>query len=138
MDINDLILSDEALDVVDNGTWVPAGDEAPSVEFLVVGLQSEPAQKMIKQKQAVLRQKNRGKPLSDDQLATTMKETLVECILKDWRGLVSNGEEVPYSKDLAKQWIMSRNGAKFTDMVINASRHLSDAANDFVGEVTKN
>lgn len=138
MDIKDLVLTDEALNIIDQGEWMPAGEEAPGVEFLVTGMQAESAQKMIKEKQAALRLKNRGKPLTEEQYADITKEVLIEHVLKDWRGLKSNGEDLPYSKELARKFITSRGGQTFTMMVIGAAKALDDNANDFVESVTKN
>lgn len=138
MEINDLILSDEALSVIDNGTWVGDFDEAPGLELMVCGLQSVEAQKLLKQKQAQVRTKNRSKPLSEDQLANITKEVLYEIVLKDWRGLKSGGKDVAYSKEQAKQWIMSRNGERFTHLVLRAAQQVDAQASEFAAEVSKN
>lgn len=138
MDINDLVLSEKALAVIDKGEWIEAGDEAPGLEFLVTGLQAEASRKLMKQKTAAMRKKNRGKALSEEQYSTITKEVLVEESLKDWRGLTSDGKELPYSQDLARKFIMSRGGEKFTRMVLQAAQRLDDEANDFVEGVTKN
>lgn len=138
MDIKDLLTSDEALAVIDQGTWVDVSDEAPGVELLVVGLRSEQARKELRNRQTVVRKKNRGKELSDTQHSDIMKEVLVDVVLKDWRGLKSDGEPIKYSKDLAKQWIMSRSGERFTEIVIAAAQRLDAEAESFVEEVSKN
>lgn len=138
MDINEIIFSDEALNVIDTGTWVGDLIEAPGLELLVCGLRSKDAQKSMEQKQAHLRLKNRGKPLTTEQLAKTMRETLAEVVLKDWRGLKEGDKPVPYSKELATKWITSRAGEKFANLVLQAAQQVDDQANDFVEQVTKN
>lgn len=138
MDIKDLLTSDEALAVIDQGTWVDVSDEAPGVELLVVGLRSEQARKELRNRQTVVRKKNRGRELSDTQHSDIMKEVLVDVVLRDWRGLKSDGEPIKYSKDLAKQWIMSRGGERFTEIVIAAAQRLDAEAESFVEEVSKN
>lgn len=138
MDINDLIISDEALKVIDEGTWVGDFIDAPGLELLVTGLQAESARKAIQQKQQALRGKNRGRTLADDQLAKVTKEVLYEVVLKDWRGLKSNGQELKYSKEQAKKWITSRNGEKFTGLVLEAAQRVDSEANDLIEEVKKN
>lgn len=137
MDINELILSDAELEVIDNGTWVGDFVEAPGLELLVCGLKSKEAQKSLEAKQARLRQKNRGRPLTNAQLAETMQETLAEVILKGWRGLKSNGEDFPYSKEQATNWIMSRNGDKFAGLVLQAAQRVDEQASDYVDAVKK-
>lgn len=137
MDINELVLTDDALNLIDNGTWVGDFVEAPEVEFLVCGIKSDAAQKALEAKQARQRQKNRGKPLSTEQLARCMQETLCEVVLKDWRGLKDGGKDLPYSKELATKFIMSRNGDKFAGLVLQAAQRVDDNANDFVETVKK-
>lgn len=138
MDINELILSDEALAVIDSGTWVDMSDEAPGVELFVVGLQSEEARKATQAKQAYARKMNRGKELTDEQHSKIMKEVLSEVVLRGWRGLKSNGEDLPYTKEQAEKWIKSRAGEKLTLLVLAAAQRLDAQANEFVEEVSKN
>lgn len=138
MDINDLVLSDKALYVIDNGEWMEAGYEAPGVEFLVTGMESEGARKLKKDKQAEMRIKCKGKPLTEDQYAEIAKEVLIEEVLKDWRGLKDGGKDLPYSKDLAREFIMSRGGEKFTGLILRAAQRLDNSANDFVETAGKN
>lgn len=138
MDINDILVSDDALAVIDQGTWVDMSDEAPGLELKVCGLRSESARKAIKDKQTVIRKKNRGKELTEDQNVSVMEEVLHEVVLKDWRGLKRDGEPLDYDAALAKQWITSRNGEPFTELVISAAQRLDAEADSFVEEVSKN
>lgn len=138
MDINDLVLTDKALEVIDNGQWIGAGDEAPDVEFLVTGMESEGARKLMKSEQARARVKARGKPLTDDQAAAITKKVLLDEVLKDWRGIESGGKELKYTKELAKKFMESRGGERFTMMVLNAARRLDENANSYVDGVVKN
>ncbi|WP_394065424.1 hypothetical protein [Alcaligenes sp. WGS1538] len=138
MDIKDLVLSDEALSVIDSGTWVGDLDGAPGVELLVCGIGSKDAQKTLNQKQAAMRLKNRGKPLNDEQLAKAMRETLAEVVLKGWRGLKDGGKDLPYSQELATKFITSRNGERFAGLVLQAAQRVDADASSFVEEATKN
>lgn len=138
MDINDIILSDDALNAIDNGVWIDDLDGAPGLKLLVVGLTSKTAQKTLDQKQATARLKTRGKALNTDQLAKCMRETLAEVVLKGWEGLTQGGKPVEYSPELASEWILSRNGEKFTGIVLQAAQRVDDQANDLVKEVSKN
>ncbi|MBU4609131.1 hypothetical protein IMZ29_00750 [Achromobacter sp. GG226] len=138
MDINELILTDEAMKVIDEGVWVGDLDGAPGVELLVTGLRAEAAQKCLNQKQAYYRQRNRGKPLTADQMTRSMGETLAEAVLKDWKGLKSGGKDIPYSREQAEKWLLSRNGDKFAGLVIQAASRVDDEANSFVSGVEKN
>lgn len=138
MDINNLIYTDEALSVIDSGMWTDAGDEAPGVKFFVTGFQAKHAQSLMRQKQAAARLKNRGKPLSEEQNAQCTKEVIVESVLKDWQGLESNGEPVPYSIDTARNWIMSRNGELFTMLVLSAAKWVDAQASELSKALAKN
>lgn len=138
MDINDLVLSEKALAVIDKGEWMPAGEEAPDLEFLVTGLQSEGAQKLMEKKLLDLRKKNRNKPLTQKQINQATKEVLVEEVLRDWRGLTDGGKDIPYSKALAEKYIMARGGSKFYALALTAAEELDREANSFVEDVTKN
>lgn len=137
MDINDIILNDAALEVIDNGEWMEV-DEAPGLELLVTGMQADSARKAIKALQAKVRAQSRGKALTEEQYSNITKEVLIEHVLKGWRGLKNNGEDLPYSKDLARKFIMSRGGERFTMMVLNAAQRLDDNANAYVEEAAKN
>lgn len=138
MDIKDLVLSDEALNVIDKGTWVGDLDGAPGVELLVCGIGSKDAQKALGQKQAALRLKSRGKPLNEEQLAKAMRETLAEVVLKGWRGLKSDGKDLAYSPELAVEFITSRNGERFAGLVLQAAQRVDADASLLVEEATKN
>ena len=136
MDINDIILNDAALEVIDNGEWMEV-DEAPGLELLVTGMQADGARKAMKSHQVKARAQSRGKALTEEQYSNITKEVLIEHVLKGWRGLKNNGEDLPYSKDMARKFIMSRGGDRFTMMVLSAAQRLDDNANSFVEHVGK-
>lgn len=138
MDFNDLILSDAALNVIDGGTWMGDFDEAPGVKLLVTGMQADAAQKLMASKQAALRAKHKGKVLTTEQNTRVVQEVLAEVVLKDWQGLTQNGQPLPYSKELALQWLTSRNGEKFTGLVLNAAARVDAQAADLAKELEKN
>ena len=136
MEINDIILNDAALEVIDNGEWMEV-DEAPGLELLVTGMQADGARKAMKAHQVKARAQSRGKALTEDQYSSITKEVLIEHVLKGWRGLKNNGEDLPYSKETARKFIMSRGGDRFTMMVLSAAQRLDDNANSFVEQVGK-
>lgn len=138
MDISNLILSDEALNVIDNGAWVDDFPGYPGVGLKVTGLQSDEAIKSLRQKHAQARQESAGERLTDEQLSVCLKEVLHETVLKDWRGLTDNGEPVKYSKEQAKEWIMSKNGERFANLCVVAAQRIDANAQSFVEAVTKN
>lgn len=138
MDINSIIVTDAGLDAIDNGAWVRDLAGMPGLELKVCGLTSEHVQKAITAKQADLRAKNKGKPLTAEQLSKSMNEILASHVLKDWRGLEENGEPLAYDQELATKWITSRNGEKFASTVLRAAQMLDADGNAFVEEAGKN
>lgn len=138
MDIQELILSDAALSVIEDGAWVGDFPEAPGVRVKVIGLTSKVARKAVESKQAALRKKGRGEPLTTEQLAQTMREVLGEFVLQGWEGLTQGEAVVRFDRALAKQWMTSRNGEKFANMVLRASQRVDEQSHEFVEKATKN
>lgn len=138
MDIKNLVLSDDALNVIDNGAWVGDFDGAPGLELKVCGMNSQEANKARIKAQETERMKNKGQMLTTEQLADCTRIVLAEVVLKDWRGLTDNGQEVKYDKAKAKEWIMSRNGERFAGLVLMAAQSIDGDANAFVDQVAKN
>lgn len=137
MDINQIVFTDEALAVIDNGTWVdiPGMD---GVALKVCGMQSVDARKAIEAEQAKARAKNGGEPLSAEQHAEITKKVLGEVVLKDWKGFTDKGQPLPYDKQLAKGWLTKRNGEKLANMVLFAAQKVDSEAQSFVDAATKN
>lgn len=138
MDIKKLVLTAEALNLIDNGTWIGDLPGAPGVEFLVVGMRSTEVRKALEAEQVAVRADNAGSPLTAEQTAGCMERVLASHVLKDWKGLTDNGVEVPYSKELATKWLTSREGEKFAELVLLAVNRLDRNANDFVEVAAKN
>lgn len=138
MELNEIVLTDEALNVIDSGAWVDDIEGAPGLRLFVIGLTSKDAKKALEQKQAALRMKNRGKQLTNEQLANCTREVLAEVVLKNWEGLTQDGKPVEFSPELAAKWILSRNGERFTGMVLQASQQVDANASEYIKEVSKN
>lgn len=138
MDIKDLILSDDAISLIDNGTWVDDLPGAPGMRLFVCGMESEPARELLDKKIADTRMKNDGKPLTNEQHERLAKEVAAEVVLKDWDGITDDGKPVKYSQKLAAQWMLSRNGKRFSGLVLHAAQRLDNQANKFAEAVTKN
>lgn len=138
MDISSLILTDAGLDAIDNGIWVGDLPGLEGVKLRVTGIGGEAAQKSLQAKKAALRLSNGGKPLTDEQSAKAMCETLAEVVLKDWDGLTDGGNPVKYNKELATKWLTSRNGAAFAGVVLAAAQKVDNNANELTKELSKN
>ena len=138
MDINELILSDEAVDAIESGAWVGDLPGAPGVEVKVLGTSSKTYRKAMQAKLEVLRKKNKGKELTGEQVTNAVRQVFGEVGLIDWRGLTQDGNDLPFDRELAKKWLVSRNGEAFADIVASASQRLDADASSYVETVTKN
>lgn len=135
VDISQLVLSDDALSVIDDGAWIDAAG-FEGVKFKVRGYQSQQVRDFMRKKQAEVRANQSGKPIDAEQLDYITREALAEVVLLDWSGLKENDKPLKYSKDLAKQWLTSRNGEQFTLLVIHAA-HKVDAEATTLAETLK-
>lgn len=138
LDISNFVLTDEAVSLVENGTWVGDLKGAPGLELRVCGLNSVESQKAIEKHQALARANNRNEPLNDRQISEVMQKVIAEVVLKDWRGLSSGGKPLKYTKELATEFLTGRKGQKLAMLVIEAAKKLDSRANDFVEAVGKN
>lgn len=137
MDINELILSDAAVEGIETGAWVTNIPGMPDLRLKVLGASAKAHTKHHQKKIEELRKKNR-KPLTNEQMADALKETLGEITLIDWDGLTDGGEPVPFDREKAIKWTTSRNGKKFADAVFWCSQKLDEDSKEYVEEVTKN
>lgn len=137
MDLDDILVTDDEINIVDAGAWV-APDNAGELELFVCGMGSKEVRKAAQAKQAAMRAKNRGKELTDEQNHKNGEELLYEVVLKDWRGLKQNGKDVPYSKEKAKELITSRNYKRFAEFVFECASKIDADAKAFVDSATKN
>lgn len=137
MDIKNLVLSDEALNLIDSGAWVGDLPGAPGLELKVRGLNSVSARAAFEAERVAARLDNDGEPLTEEQSAAVTNRVLGKVILLDWRGLTDNGEPVKYKKETAQKWINSRNGETLALLVLNAARKLDAQSYKFVEVITK-
>lgn len=66
--------------------------------------------------------------LPDDVADEIMNETMSQTILLGWRGLTENGEEVPYSRDKAKEWLAKY--PDFKDLITDLAGELASFKDD--------
>ncbi len=138
MDIKELILTDAGVDAIEKGAWVGDLPGAPGVNLKVIGTASKAYRKAIQAKMEAARKKQDGKPLTADQVTVLVREVFGEVALLDWKGLTSEGKELPFDRELAKKWLTSRNGDAFSDLVATAAQRLDASANQYAEQATKN
>lgn len=140
MEISNVILSDDALKVVQDGAWVGGlhgADEG--VRLKVRGMQSDAARSALIAAYAKIRAET-GKPATQEQRAQVTGEVLATVCLQDWEGFTSNYKPFPFDAELAKEWITSqdRKNERFVNMVLEAVTRVDNQASEFVEEVAKN
>lgn len=138
MDISNLVFSDDAVNIIDNGAWVGNFEGLDGVEFFVRGTQSDAVQAAIVTAQADARMRLGGKDLTVMQYLECRKRAIAEAGLLDWRGLTSNGEEVKYSKDLAIKWLTTKAGRQLGEYVGMACMKVDEDAESLAKAAEKN
>ena len=138
MDINQLILTDDAVNAIESGAWVGNLPGAPGVEVKVLGTTSAAYRKAIGAKMEAARKASKGAPLAQEQVTQMVREVFADVALIDWRGLEKDGKPFAFDREVARQWLTSRNGELFADLVATAAQRLDADANSYVETVTKN
>lgn len=136
MDISKFLRTEEDYEPIDNGRWMPVSEDDPDTQFFVIGMQSKEAQDYLKNAAARLREQNGGKELTSEQLNQITQECLTEVCLKDWKGVTNNGEEVPFSRELVRRAMNSRDKT-FLAIVSSLVSELDRNAEKYVEAVTK-
>ena len=136
MEISNLVYTPDAMQLINDGTWVGDLKGAPGVELLVVGMSSEAVRKARKQKTEALRLRLRNAEPSDEQLERVGHELMYEVVLKGWKGLKQNGEELEYTQELAKKFITDAGGEAFRSLIVQAASQL-DAQASYLAEDLK-
>lgn len=138
MDINELILTDAGVDAIEKGAWVGDLPGAPGVRLKVLGASSKVYIKALQARMELLRKKQDGAPLTHKQHDIVVNEVSAEVGLLDWEGLTKDGEQFPFDRKVAKQWLTSRGGEQFGNLVAYASHQLAKNANKYAEQATKN
>lgn len=138
MEIGNLVLADEVVSIIDDGAWIGDIEGAENVELLVCSMESPAARKAMTTALADARMKNKGEPLTQDQHMECTRRVLADVVLKDWRGITQNGQAVPFDREQAKKWILSRNGERLAGLVLIATQKLDLLVAALADKVEKN
>lgn len=132
MDLNDIKVDDEKISA---GEWVGDLEGMGDIKFLVKGMTAPDVEAYMALKLRALTKKDRdrqGRPSFKATLRVT-KEVLVEKVLLDWANIANGGQEVPYSKEMARNLIFDDKYKKFAD-AISAAATIVDNGNAEVTE----
>lgn len=139
IDISKLVQTDEEMNAIDNGAWIPVEhEEFSGVSFNVRGMRSLEAKKAMEKHLADARAASKD-PLTNAQYAEVTKLVVADTCLINWKGLSADGKELKFNGELAKKFITGRGGESvFYPLVLAAINRLDSKASDFVEAVTKN
>lgn len=138
MELKHLVLTDDALNAIEKGTWVGDFDGHPDLAFKVLGWQSKESRDANAKEQEAARIANGGKPLDKEQFAACTRKVLADVILQDWRGLTDNGKPVKFDKAKAKEWLTSPNGERLAAIVLSAAQRVDANVYEYIEEASKN
>ncbi|WP_442596297.1 hypothetical protein ACSBPU_05565 [Parapusillimonas sp. JC17] len=140
MDINEILIPEQAIESVEDGHWIDDIIGAPTLKLKVRGLSSRKVQNYRDNKFRRVARKDRDAQgnIKAEVLSQITRDTLVEVVLLDWDGIKENGKPVPYSKDLARKWLTSRNGDRLVGFVTDAALQVDDLQNETTEELEKN
>lgn len=138
MELKHLVLTDDALNAIEKGTWVGDFEGHPDLAFKVLGWQSKESRDANTKEQEAARIANGGKALGKDQYAECTRKVLAEVILQDWRGITDNGKPVKFDKKQAKDWLLSANGERLAAIVLSAAQRVDSNVYEYVEAVSKN
>lgn len=82
--------------------------------------------------------RERDGQLKPDVGLTVLGDVLAEAVLLDWEGITIDGKPVPYSKELAKKWLTSREYMVFADGVTWAAQYVDRSVAEVAEAVTGN
>lgn len=108
----------------EQGEWIKDIPNLGDIELKVRGLNSDTYRAFIrdKEKTAPLTDRAVGGGLKDEVLKGYVKEALYEVILLDWRNFESDGAQIPYSKEVAKELLENPFNELLVDSVVWAAR----------------
>ncbi len=117
-------LNDIAIDVakVEEGDWVDNIPDMGTLRLKVRGIDNNDFTKLMRKlMQAVPRKKKLGGNIDPEELDTISAKCLHQTVLIDWDGVIINGAETPYSKDLAKELLTNPKWKRFREAVVYAA-----------------
>lgn len=125
---------------IQNGVWVKDIPDFGEVHLKVRGLRSPQYREALdRANRAVPRNKRDvdGTPFLSERHRIAA-QLMYEVVLLDWRGLTHEGVEVPYTRDLAKEWCTNPDYAQFADAVAYSAQLVDRGYAEELAEVVGN
>lgn len=122
------------------GQWVGDIPGLGDVRLRVRGLSSPVvvAVRSRKERKVPRDQRERDGSLKPAVGLVVFGEVLHEAVLLEWDGLTDDGEPVPYSAEMAEQWLTDPDFAFFADAVVYAAQIVDKGQVDAKGELAGN
>ncbi|MGB3834823.1 MAG: hypothetical protein WA975_23495 [Mesorhizobium sp.] len=125
--------------VVEAGQWIGDIPGMGDLRLRVRGLSTPTAVAYRSRlERAVPRNKrDRDGSLKPEQSLEVFSQVLLEHVLFDWDGITQDGKPVPYSKDLAAEWLTNPDFRPFADAVAWAAGVVDRGGEETEGESVK-
>lgn len=139
MDINEILISEKAVEAVEDGHWIEDIMGAPDLKLKVRGLSSRKVQGYRDSKLRRVARKDRDSNgnVKAEVLAQITRDVLAEVVLLDWN-IKQDGQPVPFSKETARKWLTSRTGDRLVGFVTDAALQVDEMQNQTTEELEKN
>lgn len=139
MDIKDILIPAKAVEAIEDGQWIDDIVGAPDLKLKVRGLTSRKVQNFRDSKMRRVARKDRDQQgnIKPEIMAQITREVLAEVVLLDWN-ITNNGKSIPFSKDMAKQWMATREGDKLVGFITDAALQVDDLQNQSTEDLEKN
>ena len=137
MELNKLKVNSK---LVEEGAWIDGIPEAGDLRLRVRGIGSAAYRNALSR---LTRAVPKNKRNEDDTLPIEIAERIAaeaaaEGLLLDWDNITREGEQVPYDKELAKEWLLDRDFVPFLEAVLWAANKVAQTAQMVEETITKN
>lgn len=136
MDLNQLKVD---ANKVEEGEWIGDLPDVGDLRLKVRGLGNRDYRRLMNRlAEAVPRQKKQRGRIDPDEMDKITNKCLLETVLLDWENLSQGGQQIPFSKDLAKQLLEDRNFERFRNAVLTAANQVGEATLEELEEAAGN
>lgn len=139
MELNEILIPQEAIDHIEDGVWIDDIMGAPDLKLKVRGLSSRKVQNYRdnKLRRVARKDRNADGSVKSDVMRQISRDVLAEVVLLDWN-ITQGGEPVPFSKETARKWMNSPTGDRLVGFATDAALQVDDLANESAEELEKN
>lgn len=139
MELNEILIPKKAVETIEEGHWVEDIIGAPGLKLKVRGLSARKVQNYRDNKLRRVPRKDRDPQgnVKAEVLSRITREVLADVVLLDWN-IKKGGKPVPFSRELAEQWLHDRTGDRLVGFVTDAALQVDDLQNETEELIEKN